>query len=143
MTLTPRPLRRPDAGRRFTAEPRMQARPSGGFTPLLYAARRGCAECARHLLDGGASINLTDPDRVTSLLLSAPGGSLIAQVTRDLEMFIAAEAAAGPERVSPADMSPSSPLPYTFTISWPAGTPPSRLIACSNTRLAAAWWSPL
>ncbi len=27
--------------RQVTAEPRMQARPSGGFTPLLYAARRG------------------------------------------------------------------------------------------------------
>jgi ankyrin repeat protein len=57
--------------RQVTAEPRMQARPSGGFTPLLYAARRGCAECARHLLDGGAGINLTDPDRVTPLLLAA------------------------------------------------------------------------
>jgi ankyrin repeat protein len=57
--------------RQVTAEPRMQARPSGGFTPLLYAARRGCAECVRHLLDGGAAINLTDPDRVTPLLLAA------------------------------------------------------------------------
>jgi uncharacterized protein len=60
-----------DWERQVTAEPRMQARPSGGFTPLLYAARRGCAECARHLLDGGANINLTDPDRVTPLLLAA------------------------------------------------------------------------
>jgi ankyrin repeat protein len=60
-----------DWERQVTAEPRMQARPSGGFTPLLYAARRGCVECARHLLDGGASINLADPDRVTPLLLAA------------------------------------------------------------------------
>jgi uncharacterized protein len=57
--------------RQVTAEPRMQARPSGGFTPLLYAARRGCAECARILLDEGrANINLTDPDRITPLLLA-------------------------------------------------------------------------
>lgn len=56
--------------RQVTAEPRMQARPSGGFTPLLYAARRGCVECARALLDAGADINLTDPDRVTPLLLA-------------------------------------------------------------------------
>jgi ankyrin repeat protein len=56
--------------RQVTAEPRMQARPSGGFTPLLYAARKGCAECARILLDAGASVNLTDPDRVTPLLLA-------------------------------------------------------------------------
>ena len=37
-----------DWERQVTAEPRMQARPSGGFTPLLYAARRGCLECAQH-----------------------------------------------------------------------------------------------
>jgi ankyrin repeat protein len=56
--------------RQVTAEPRMQARPSGGFTPLLYAARRGCVDCVRALLDAGADINLTDPDRVTPLLLA-------------------------------------------------------------------------
>jgi ankyrin repeat protein len=57
--------------RQVTAEPRKQARPAGGFTPLLYAARSGCVECARALLDGGADINLGDPDRVTPLLLAA------------------------------------------------------------------------
>ena len=36
-----------DWARQVTAEPRMQARPSGGFTPLLYAARSGCLECAQ------------------------------------------------------------------------------------------------
>jgi ankyrin repeat protein len=56
--------------RQVTAEPRQQQRPAGGFTPLLYAARRGCAECVRLLLKGGASVNLTDPDRVTPLLLA-------------------------------------------------------------------------
>src|SRR5690606_5411947 len=56
--------------RQVTAEPRMQARPSGGFTPLLYAARSGCVACAEALLDAGADINLTDPDRVTPLLLA-------------------------------------------------------------------------
>lgn len=59
-----------DFERQVTAEPRMQARPSGGFTPLLYAARKGCAECAAALLEGGADVNLTDPDRVTPLLLA-------------------------------------------------------------------------
>ncbi len=34
----------------------------GGFTPLLYAAREGCIECARELLKGKADINLADPD---------------------------------------------------------------------------------
>src|SRR5690606_23357703 len=57
-------------GRQVTAEPRMQARPSGGFTPLLYAARKGCAECAEILIEAGADVNLPDPDGVTPLLLA-------------------------------------------------------------------------
>jgi ankyrin repeat protein len=56
--------------RQITAEPRMQARPAGGFTPLLYAARRGCLECARILVKAGADVNLADPDGVTPLLLA-------------------------------------------------------------------------
>jgi ankyrin repeat protein len=56
--------------RQVTAEPRMQARPSGGFTPLLYAARKGCTECARLLLKAGADKNLTDPDGVSAMLLA-------------------------------------------------------------------------
>jgi len=56
--------------RQVSAEPRMQARPSGGFTPLLYAARKGCLGCAQYLLAGGADIDLTDPDGVTPLLLA-------------------------------------------------------------------------
>jgi len=53
-----------------TAEPRAIYRPAGGFTALLYAAREGCAECARHLAEGGADLNLTDPEGCTPLLLS-------------------------------------------------------------------------
>ncbi|MEJ1962009.1 MAG: ankyrin repeat domain-containing protein [Gammaproteobacteria bacterium] len=56
--------------RQVTSEPRMQARPSGGFTPLLYAARKGCLECAQILLKAGADKNLTDPDEVSPLLLA-------------------------------------------------------------------------
>jgi ankyrin repeat protein len=56
--------------RQVTAEPRMQARPSGGFTPLLYAARSGCLECAQLLIKAGANPNLTDPDGVSPLLES-------------------------------------------------------------------------
>ncbi|MBX5461848.1 MAG: ankyrin repeat domain-containing protein [Steroidobacteraceae bacterium] len=56
--------------RQVTAEPRMQARPSGGFTPLLYAARKGCVECAKILVKAGADKDLTDPDGVTPLLLA-------------------------------------------------------------------------
>ena len=56
--------------RQVTAEPRMQARPSGGFTPLLYAARKGCLECARLLVKAGADKDLNDPDNVSPLLLA-------------------------------------------------------------------------
>jgi ankyrin repeat protein len=56
--------------RQVTAEPRNQARPSGGFTPLLYAARRGCLECAQLLVRAGAQVDAVDPDGVTPLLLA-------------------------------------------------------------------------
>jgi uncharacterized protein len=54
--------------RQVTAEPRMKGLPSGGFTPLLYAAREGCLDCARALVEAGAAIDATDPDGVTPLL---------------------------------------------------------------------------
>ena len=59
-----------DWERQVTAEPRSQARPAGGFTPLLYAARRGCLDCARALVEGGADVNLADPYGVTPLLMA-------------------------------------------------------------------------
>jgi ankyrin repeat protein len=54
--------------RMVTAEPRQKNLMSGGFTPLLYAARQGCLECAQALVEAGAKIELTDPDGVTPLL---------------------------------------------------------------------------
>ena len=39
----------------------------GGFTPLFYAAREGCIDCAKHLTRGRSGSNLTDPERVTPL----------------------------------------------------------------------------
>jgi ankyrin repeat protein len=59
-----------DWQRQVSSEPRMQARPSGGFTPLLYAARKGCVDCARFLLDAHADVNLSDPDDVSPMLLA-------------------------------------------------------------------------
>lgn len=56
--------------RQVTAEPRRMYRPFGGLTPLLFAAREGCVECARHLVEGGADLNLPDPKDVTPLFLA-------------------------------------------------------------------------
>lgn len=56
--------------RQVTAEPRMQQRPPGGLTPLLYAARSGCLACAEALVRGGADINLPDPEGVTPLIMA-------------------------------------------------------------------------
>src|SRR5690606_8694097 len=55
--------------RKVTAEGRPKDMNLGGFTPLLYAAREGCVECARKLLAGGADIDLPDPDNTTVLAL--------------------------------------------------------------------------
>jgi ankyrin repeat protein len=59
-----------DWPRQVTAEPRMQARPAGGFTSLLYAARAGCLQCVQLLVKAGADPNRGDPDGVSPLLLS-------------------------------------------------------------------------
>jgi uncharacterized protein len=57
-----------DWGNQITSEPRAQYRPAGGLTPLLYATRSGCLECARLLLRGGADINRPTPEGVTPLM---------------------------------------------------------------------------
>ncbi len=59
-----------DWQRRMTAEPRPKGMSRGGFTPLLYAAREGCIDCAKALLAAKADINLADPERASPLLLA-------------------------------------------------------------------------
>jgi ankyrin repeat protein len=56
--------------RQVTAEPRAIYRPAGGLTPLLYAAREGCVECAALLVDAGAQIDLADPEGISPLLMA-------------------------------------------------------------------------
>jgi len=53
--------------RKVITEPRPKDMNKGGFTPLLYAAREGCVECARHLAAAGADLDLEDPERITPL----------------------------------------------------------------------------
>src|SRR4029453_7861288 len=59
-----------DWQRQVTAEPRAQARPVGGLTPLLYAARQGCLECVKALVAGKADVDMTDPEGVTPLIIA-------------------------------------------------------------------------
>src|SRR5215510_7918262 len=60
--------------RQVTAEARAIARPSGGLTPLLYAARQGCLQCTKILAEAGADLDLGDPDNVSPLLLATLNG---------------------------------------------------------------------
>jgi len=59
-----------DWQRRVTAEGRPKDMNRGGLTPLLFAAREGCIDCMRVLLERGADINLADPDGTTPLILA-------------------------------------------------------------------------
>ena len=54
----------------MTIEPRVQYRPTGGLTPLLYAARGGCQGCVEALLKGGADIDLPNPDGMTPMMMA-------------------------------------------------------------------------
>ena len=56
--------------RKVSSEPRPKELAQGGLTPLMFAARTGCIECAQLLLDAGADINLTDPYGVTPLVVA-------------------------------------------------------------------------
>jgi ankyrin repeat protein len=53
--------------RKVITEPRPKDMNKGGFTPLLYAAREGCVECAKNLIAAKADPDLADPDGVTPL----------------------------------------------------------------------------
>lgn len=56
--------------RQVSAEPRALHRPVGGLTPLLFAAREGCVDCAKALVDAGADVDLADPEEISPLLMA-------------------------------------------------------------------------
>ena len=56
--------------RKVINEPRPKDMNEGGFTPLLYAAREGCVECARQLMAAGADPDIADPHLATPLVMA-------------------------------------------------------------------------
>jgi ankyrin repeat protein len=56
--------------RQVTGEPRAVHRPAGGLTSLLYAAREGCLDCVKALVESGADVNLADPEGITPLIIA-------------------------------------------------------------------------
>jgi ankyrin repeat protein len=60
--------------RQVTKEPREKWMPLGGLTPLHFAARQGCVDCARVLVKAGADINAGDPNNITPMLLALING---------------------------------------------------------------------
>ena len=59
-----------DWARQVSAERRRMYRPFGGMTALMYAAREGCVECARALVEGGADPNLSGPRNEPPLVVA-------------------------------------------------------------------------
>lgn len=59
-----------DWSSQMTSEPRGQYRPAGGLTPLLFAARSGCLDCVKAIVDAGADPNLPSPEGETPLLVA-------------------------------------------------------------------------
>ena len=60
--------------RQTTAEPREKWLPLGSLSPLMFAARQGCLECTKILLDSKAQINAVDPDGISVTLLAIING---------------------------------------------------------------------
>ena len=58
----------------ISSEPRVQYRPTGGLTPLLYAARAGCLGCVSAMVDAGADVDRPNPDGMTPMIMALDNG---------------------------------------------------------------------
>jgi ankyrin repeat protein len=63
----------------ISSEPRVQYRPAGGLTPLLYAARAGCLGCVTAMVEAGVQagvdIDRPNPDGMTPMIMALDNGS--------------------------------------------------------------------
>ena len=59
----------------ISSEPRVQYRPAGGLTPLLYASRAGCLRCVAAMVGAGADVDRPNPDGMTPLIMALDNGA--------------------------------------------------------------------
>jgi uncharacterized protein len=59
----------------ISSEPRVQYRPTGGLTPLLYAARAGCLRCVTAIVGAGADVDKPNPDGMTPMIVALDNGA--------------------------------------------------------------------
>ncbi len=64
-----------DYKRHITSEARAKSLDAGGLSPLLYAARENCLECAQVLIRRGADVDLPDPERTSPLMVAIFNGN--------------------------------------------------------------------
>ena len=58
----------------ISSEPRVQYRPAGGLTPLLYAARSGCLGCVTSMVEAGVDVDRPNPDGMTPMMMALDNG---------------------------------------------------------------------
>jgi ankyrin repeat protein len=63
-----------DWASQISSEPRVQYRPTGGLTPLLYAVRAGCQDCVTTMVEAGADIDRPNPDGMTPMMMALDNG---------------------------------------------------------------------
>jgi ankyrin repeat protein len=54
----------------ISTEPRVQYRPTGGLTPLLYATRSGCLACVKTMVDADADVDRPNPDGMMPMMIA-------------------------------------------------------------------------
>jgi len=59
----------------ISSEPRVQYRPTGGLTPLLYASRAGCLGCVKAMVEAGADKDRPNPDGMTPMIMALDNGA--------------------------------------------------------------------
>ena len=90
--------------------------PRGGWTPVMYAARNGAVDALRALAEGGANLDVQDPQGATALSLT------IINLHYDAAALLL-DAGANPNLVDEAGMGPLYAVTLMNTLQWIQGRP--------------------